>query len=122
MARDARNQIERLLRNAVASGIAPGAVAVWSMDGVPPQSAMVGHARLRPHTVTVGLDTWFDLASLTKPLVVTTLCLLAIRRGGLNLATPLAEILPEARTTEIERVTIQHLLCHSSGCLDLHGT
>jgi CubicO group peptidase (beta-lactamase class C family) len=115
MARDARNQIERLLRNAVASGIAPGAVAVWSVDGVPPRSAMVGHARLRPDPVTVGLDTWFDLASLTKPLVVTTLCLLAIRRGALNLATPLAEILPEARATEIERVTIQHLLCHSSG-------
>jgi CubicO group peptidase (beta-lactamase class C family) len=115
MMRDSAGPVERLLRNAVASGLAPGAVAVWNVDGESPRSAAVGHARLRPHPVSAGPDTWFDLASLTKPLVVTTLCLLAIRRGELDLAAPLADVLPEARATETERVTIQHLLCHSSG-------
>jgi CubicO group peptidase (beta-lactamase class C family) len=115
MTRDARTQVERLLRNAGASGLAPGAIAVWCFDGAQPRTVTVGHALLRPHPTAVGPDTWFDLASLTKPLVVTTLGLLAIRRGELSVATPLAELLPEARSTELGGATIQHLLSHSSG-------
>jgi CubicO group peptidase (beta-lactamase class C family) len=110
-----RGQVERLLRNAVASGVSPGAVAVWCVDGTPPRSAVIGQARLRPRPVIMEPDTWFDLASLTKPLVVTTLCLLAFRRGELSRASPLAEVLPEARDTDLGRATIQHLLGHSSG-------
>jgi CubicO group peptidase (beta-lactamase class C family) len=110
-----RSEVRRLLGRAVASGIAPGLAAVWHRDGSPPQSVEIGHANLCPAPLAVGPDTWFDLASLTKPLVVTTLCLFAARRGDLDIASPIADVLPEARSREIGRATIHDLLCHSSG-------
>jgi CubicO group peptidase (beta-lactamase class C family) len=115
MTQDSRGQVERLLRHAVSSGLAPSAVAVWGIDATRPRSAAVGHSLLRPRAVVAGRDTWFDLASLTKPLVVTTLCLIAIRRGELATATPVGEVLPEARSCALGRATIRQLLSHSSG-------
>jgi len=115
MTRETPGRVERLLENALASGLAPSAVAVWGVDGTPPRSAVVGRSVLRHVPQTAGPDTWFDLASLTKPLVVTTMCALAIRRGELSAAAPVGEFLPEMRSSALGHATIQHLLAHSSG-------
>lgn len=62
--------------------------------------------------------TLFDLASVSKPVVATTLARLAARRQ-LPLQTPLADVLPEARGTASERVPLELLLAHRAG-LDAH--
>lgn len=59
-------------------------------------------------------DTLFDLASLTKPLAITTLLLLAMR-DGLELATPLEELLDELRHGPWADVTVEQCACHSAG-------
>ena len=56
--------------------------------------------------------TLFDLASLTKPIVIGTLCMQLVERGELSLNRPAAEYLPEFRQTG---VTLTHLLTHTSG-------
>ena len=115
MTRRSRDQVEELLGRAVASGVVPGAVAVWGTPGAQPRSATVGRSRLRPRPMAADPETWFDLASLTKPLVVTTLSLMAIRSGLLGADTPACEALPEARSSALAGATIRHLLSHSSG-------
>jgi len=64
-------------------------------------------------------DTIYDVASLTKPVVTTTLIAMEVEAGRLNLDAPVGNYLPqwnsgpqpEWRT----RVTISHLLTHTSG-------
>jgi CubicO group peptidase (beta-lactamase class C family) len=71
----------------------------------------VGEAGTRPD-----IDhTWYDLASLTKPLVVGTLSLLAARTGSIELHAPLGSVLPPVARSAIGNATIAQLLSHSSG-------
>jgi CubicO group peptidase (beta-lactamase class C family) len=65
-------------------------------------------------------STVFDLASVTKVVATTAIAMLLYDRGILRLETPLTEILPEfsagtAPNSERNRVTVRHLLAHSSG-------
>ncbi len=53
------------------------------------------------------VDTYFDLASLTKPVLA-----LAVLRSGLDVRTPLEILVPEVGTAE---VTLEDLLSHRAG-------
>ncbi len=59
--------------------------------------------------------TLFDLASLTKVIVTTTLAMRAVDEDTLSLDTPVAERLRSWRGHDRERVTIRDLLAHCSG-------
>jgi CubicO group peptidase (beta-lactamase class C family) len=61
------------------------------------------------------IDTIFDLASLTKVIATTSLVMRAAESGRLALETPLADLRPDWRPDDLARVTIRHLLDHSSG-------
>ena len=56
--------------------------------------------------------TIFDLASLTKPIVVGTLCMQFVERGKLALDTAAEKYLPAFKQ---KGVTLKHLLTHTSG-------
>ena len=62
----------------------------------------------------VFVDTLFDLASITKPLVCT-FALQQVAGGDLQLDAPLTGILPEWRGRPHERITLRMLLAHDSG-------
>ena len=57
----------------------------------------------------------YDLASLTKVMATTTLAMLAVSEGRLDLDAPVQQYLPAFRGAGKDRVTIRHLLTHSSG-------
>jgi len=80
-----------------------------------PSTVAVGRASvsLRPTQSTP--ETWFDLASLTKPLVVGTLALLYMRDGALTPDTPVGDVLPESSRSPIGARSVRQLLTHSSG-------
>lgn len=59
----------------------------------------------------VGEHPWFDLASLTKPLVTAALAMRFVERGSLDLATPVRRWLGQAATSG----TVAHLLGHAAG-------
>lgn len=61
-----------------------------------------------------GMDTIFAIASVTKPIVATALMQL-VERGRLLLNDPVARFIPEFGQSDKERVTIWHLLTHTSG-------
>ncbi|HEV8150692.1 MAG TPA: glycoside hydrolase family 3 N-terminal domain-containing protein [Gemmatimonadales bacterium] len=102
-----------LLDSAVVAGAAPGAVVAVSYHG---DRFVYGTGRLglddptRPNGESV-----YDLASLTKVTATTTLAMLAVSEGKLDLDAPVQRYLPEFRGTGKEQVTIRHLLTHSSG-------
>lgn len=103
--------VKKLLQAAVASGLAPGFVALW---GGPEGTSCVAVGMRGLGLGPTGPDVWYDLASLTKPLVTTTLFLLA-RRHGLALEDPLGRYLSELRGTPWQDVTMQQCLTHKAG-------
>ena len=66
----------------------------------------------------VNAATWFDLASLTKPITALAAARLA-RAGVLALSAPLGELLPEVLATASAQVPLEWLLAHRGG-LDAH--
>jgi CubicO group peptidase (beta-lactamase class C family) len=63
------------------------------------------------------LDTVFDLASLTKVLVTTLALMKLAERGRIDIAEPVARVLPAfaARDKDKEGITFRHLLTHAAG-------
>jgi CubicO group peptidase (beta-lactamase class C family) len=108
-------EVGELFRRAVRAGSAPGIVAAWGTRGDTLAHEAVGLACLGTSGADVTFRTWFDLASLTKPLVTTTLALLAFRSGALKPSTRVGEVLREARGREVGRVDVDALLTHTSG-------
>lgn len=62
-------------------------------------------------------DSLFLVASLTKP-VVATLVLQLVEQGLIGLNERICEHLPEWNRNERRRITLRHLLCHTSGLPD----
>ena len=61
------------------------------------------------------VNTIFDLASLTKPLATGSLLMQHVRGGRLDLDAPIADVLPAWSDAAHRRITVRHLLDHSSG-------
>jgi CubicO group peptidase (beta-lactamase class C family) len=63
-------------------------------------------------------DAVFLIASITKPMTATAVMILA-ERGELSLSDPVQKFIPEFRGEGRERVSIKHLLTHTSGLPDM---
>ena len=107
--------VDELLKGALAAGLAPSAVAMWGRGPDIRESIRVGRPRLGPSAVHVTGEIWYDLASLTKPLVTGTLTLLAFRDLGLQPDAVVGTLLDGVGHRSIADVTINQLLSHSSG-------
>lgn len=104
-----------VLDSAIAAGAAPGAVLAVSIRG----------ERFVHGTGHLGIDdprrpdgeTLYDMASLTKVIVLTTLAMMAVEEGRLDLDAPVVHYLPEfARGSGAKgAVRVRDLLLHDSG-------
>jgi len=108
-------RVRDLLARAVAAGWFPGAVAEWWRAGANVSRCAEGQAEVVNPARDVTAETWFDLASLTKPLVTTTLSLLAFRESSLAPNTRVGEVLSETARSPVGEIEIHHLLTHTSG-------
>jgi CubicO group peptidase (beta-lactamase class C family) len=90
---------DEVARQIVAGGVAPACAAGCAKGG----SSWA-------HEVGGDVDLFFDLASLTKPATA-----LAVACAGIDRATPLGKLLPEARGTDSEHASLEHLLSHRAG-------
>jgi len=106
--------VDRLMRQALAHGIFPGAVLLVARGGRRLMHAAYGTANLytqRPMTTA----TLFDLASLTKPLATTLAVMLLCQQGRLTLDQRLPSVLPAVSDSDKIDITIAQLLSHTSG-------
>ncbi len=113
--------LSRLCEDAViAPEVAPAASVAVARRGQNGWMLAVGAAgRASPGSAqAVSPGTPFDLASVTKPFVATTLARLA-SRGGPAPGTPLGELLDEAVGTPSEQVPLELLAAHRAG-LEAH--
>lgn len=107
--------VRKLLSRAVAAGRFPGAAALWGKAGEKPSVCVEGQSETRSRRRRVVESTWFDLASLTKPLVTTTLTLAAFRSGVLSPTTRVGSILKQSDGSPIGDLEVRYLLTHASG-------
>ena len=113
--RGAFRALGEFVRSAAASGLIPGAVvAVGRASGLLYHEA-IGRRALRPRSEPMTLRTIFDLASLTKVLVVAPLLVEDATRGEISLHDPLGRHLPETSGTEVGALPLRLLLTHSAG-------
>ncbi|HKS09012.1 MAG TPA: serine hydrolase domain-containing protein [Pyrinomonadaceae bacterium] len=75
----------------------------------------LGHSVVQPYRIANKLDTIYDLASLTKPLVTGMLCARRIELGELTLDSSVSHYLPEFERTDKQMITVRELLTHTSG-------
>ena len=107
-----KNTISTLIENNISEKVFPGAVACILTDKKVLYHEAFGYRCVKPKKLPMLRTTLFDLASLTKPIVVGTLCMQFVEKGTLSLDTPAEKYLPEFRQTG---VTLKHLLTHTSG-------
>jgi len=107
----------RTLDAAIADKVMPGAAFGVLLDGHV-STAAVGHLDFTSNSAPVTPASVYDLASLTKVVATASAAMLLYDRGILDLDAPLASILPTfnpAADPVRARVTLRHLLTHSSG-------
>jgi CubicO group peptidase (beta-lactamase class C family) len=102
------------LESEVDSAAFPGAVIAVGRHGRLALLAAAGHYSTTNHR-PVEPTTIYDLASVTKVIALTTACMLLVDQGKLALDAPVERYVPAFHGPDKERVTIRHLLTHSSG-------
>lgn len=108
-------EIDTIVAKAVRAGRTPGAVVIVGRhDGVVFRSAY-GRRAIIPQREEMTADTIFDLASLTKPLVVGSLIQWLVQEGRLDIHRRVVDYLPEFGVREKYLVTVEQLLLHTSG-------
>ncbi len=93
----------------------PGAVVAVGREGALVHLSAHGRLSYEADAPAVQADTIYDLASLTKVVVTTTLAMKYVDSGQLFLDRPISVYLPAASGGFGDVVTPWHLLSHSSG-------
>ena len=108
------SRIPARMQQFVDDGMIAGAVMLLAVDGEIVLHEAVGYRDLDTRT-PMNVETIFQMQSMTKP-VSATAAMILVEDGLLRLTDPVARYLPEFRTREqLTRITVQHLLTHSSG-------
>jgi CubicO group peptidase (beta-lactamase class C family) len=121
-----RDPVQQLLDGYVAQGRLAGAVAaIGTQQGT--RFVSSGRIALDPQAAPVDPDSLWRVYSMTK-LVTGAAAMLLVERGRLELETPVAEFFPSFARSEVldelparpphpakSRVTVRHLMTHSSG-------
>jgi CubicO group peptidase (beta-lactamase class C family) len=108
--------IETLLAERIEAGDFPSAVYLAAERGRLRFAGALGDAVREPERKPATLETIYDLASLTKPLVTGLLAALFVERGAVELDAPVGAYLEEFGGDEHKRaVTVRQLLTHTSG-------
>jgi CubicO group peptidase (beta-lactamase class C family) len=108
-------EISAFLQERIEAKDFPSAVYLAAEKGKIVFRDALGLAVVEPEKIEAKIDTIYDLASLTKPLVAGLLCAKQIEIGEINLSDEIAKYLPEFDTNEKRRITIENLLTHTSG-------
>lgn len=108
-------KIDKAIEAALDEKKMPGCVVVVAHGGEAVYKKAHGNRRVEPSVEPMTLDTVFDMASLTKPIVTATSIMQLVEAGKVDLDAPVVTYLPEFRGHDKEKVTIKQLLIHTSG-------
>ena len=106
--------LRAVLDRAVRDSAFPGAIAVVGSRAAVLATVAAGHLDWNESTVPDEHTLW-DLASLTKVVGTTSAMMQLVGEGRVQLDAPVQRYLPRWTVPGAERVTIRHLLLHTSG-------
>lgn len=104
-----------LIREAITQGKTPGLVAVAGDGRAALWRQAFGNRQVKPVVEPATLETVWDMASLTKPVATATSVWILADRGKVDPDQPVARYLPDFKGDGREKVTVRHLLTHTSG-------
>src|SRR5215210_2190090 len=108
-------KISSMLAGRIEAGDFPSAVYLVAERGRLALARALGRAVSEPEEHAASLDTIYDLASLTKPLITGLLCAMRIERGEIALDAEVGSYLPEFDRSDKRTITLGQLLTHTSG-------
>ena len=111
------DSVRLLMQNAVRDSVFPGAVLLVARNGLIVMEEAFGKMGYNEFNRPMPLNGIFDMASVTKCVATATACMLLCERGQLDLDAPVQKYLPEFAGAGKEKITIRHLLTHSSGLM-----
>jgi CubicO group peptidase (beta-lactamase class C family) len=109
--------VDAIVQEAVAARAFPGGVLAVGREGSLAHLRAFGRLSYDPGAAEVANDTIYDLASLTKVVVTTTLSMMLVDEGRLDLDARVHAFFPAFSGPAKEQVTVRHLLTHSGGLL-----
>lgn len=112
---DGFSALSRVLKSFLEEKAFPGAVAAVGYRGNLVHLEAVGKLSYEEDARPVAPNTVYDLASLTKVLATTTMAMMLVDQGELDLDQKVQHYLPRFEGAGKEKVTVRHLLTHSSG-------
>lgn len=106
-----------VLTQAIGRRAFPGAAVAIASRGRLVALRGLGRFTYAPDSSAAAADSIWDLASVTKVVATTALCMVLYENGDFKPETPVAEILPEFAHDDSRRkkITLRMLLAHSSG-------
>ena len=109
-----RDSIHEVLDRALRDSASPGAIAVVGTRTRIIAQYAVGHLDWAPSPVPNAHTLW-DLASLTKVIGLTSGIMQLVNQGKISIDAPVQRYLPNWTGKNKDKVTIRHLLTHTSG-------
>ena len=107
-------ELDAAIESAISEKQLPGGVLWFEHAGVSYHKAF-GQRAVFPAGERMTEGTIFDAASLTKVVATTPAVMLLVERGRMKLDEPVRTYLPEFNGEDRERITVRHLLTHTSG-------
>ena len=107
--------VDAIVQKGVEARAFPGGVLAVGRDGVLAHLRAFGRLSYDPGAAEVAPDTIYDMASLTKVVVTTTLSMILVDEGKLDLDDRVHSWFPAFAGPAKEQVTVRHLLTHSGG-------
>jgi CubicO group peptidase (beta-lactamase class C family) len=108
-------EVDRIVNRGIQAGAYPGGVLVIARRGGVVVNKGYGRLGWTTRSARPDENTIYDLASLTKPIVLATSAMLLVDEGKLSLDARVVDILPEFAGPGKERVRVHHLLSHTAG-------
>jgi uncharacterized protein YbbC (DUF1343 family)/beta-glucosidase-like glycosyl hydrolase len=108
-------EVDRVIESAIAERAFPGAVVAIGHRGRLAYLKAYGRLTYDAGAAPTAIDTIYDVASLTKVIVTTTVAMTLVDEGRLDLDATVASFLPCFVGPGKEKVTVRHLLTHSAG-------
>ncbi|RMF96060.1 MAG: class A beta-lactamase-related serine hydrolase [Candidatus Schekmanbacteria bacterium] len=96
----------------------PGFVIAAGKKGGAKFIEAFGKKQLVPYEIGNDVDTIYDIASVTKVMATTTAIMLLVQRGLINIEMKVSEFIDEFASNGKDKITIKHLLTHTSGLSD----
>ena len=107
--------LETLMQRAVRDSVFPGASLAVIHHGKVVFHRAFGRLTYDPHSAPADTSTIYDAASLTKPVVTTSIAMQLVERDSLDLTAPVSRYRPGFSANGKGRVTIGQLMRHDSG-------